>query len=394
MNTSDTLQNLVSDLDRNSSDPIISSDPFAQHNDNSGSFKNTMLDAFEPMNNFDNQTPSNLEFDYQTVDQVETLEQKTNSISGEDDPLTGSTPAVNNNQKVLSLDSFVDMTSDDSTTTNLDGDDVISSVFEQQNGDYQHDINFDDAVMSDEGGYQQHGSYKIFEDEKEYSAYLESEYNKIKQPWLSGGHALEGSKALGLAAYKTDVWDKQRAMYHIDSIYFEQQTISFGFAFKLGIETAPPEDSAIIHQFWQSGGGTTNPPLEMQIVPDGSTGFRLVVLARNNQTKNYSNDPSGIEPYTLVDVEIDKDKYYDLKMEFIPSYNGDGIAGKFKMWMDDTVISDYPEIDIGYDPSIQLDPNGKTPDNFLHNAIGIYRYGPEPHFQVYFDKIRMSDSGL
>ena len=405
MHTSDTLHNSVFDLDRNSSDSMIARDSFAQQNDNLGSFKDPMLALLEPIDNFDNETSSNLEFDDRATDQVETLKQKTDSTFGEDDLLTGSTPAVNSDREVLSLAPFVYRTRDNSTTIASNGDDIQRSEDVQKessivmrasnsnNGDYQHDLNFDDAVMSDEGGYQQYGSYKIFEDGKEYNAYLESEYDKIKQPWLSGGNAFEGSKALGIAAYETDVWDKQRVMYHIDSIYFEKQTISFGFAFKLGMETAPPEDYAIIHQFWQSGGGATNPPLETQIAPgENSDEFRLIVLARNNQTKNYHNDPSGTEPYTLVDVEIEKDKYYDFEMEFIPSYNGDGISGKFKMWMDGTVISDYPEIDIGYDPSIQLAPNGKTPDDFLHNTIGIYRYGPEPHFQAYFDNIRMSDS--
>ena len=180
-------------------------------------------------------------------------------------------------------------------------------------------------------------------------------------------------------------------MYHISSIYFEKQILYFGFAFKMGNETSPPdEDGVIIHQFWQSGGGGTTPPLACYIRNGGSTNFRLEIVARNNSTKNYFGDTTGSDPYVLAKVELEKDKYYDFKMEFQPSYHGDGIAGRFKMWMDGTVISDYPAIDIGYDPDIQLDPNGKKPDEFLHNTIGIYRYGPEPHFQCYFDNVRLS----
>lgn len=282
------------------------------------------------------------------------------------------------------------------------------------------DLQFDtsQASFSSQHQYENNGNrrgYQINEDGKTYQAFLEGNnslgnvYNRIRNPWLSPGNAFRGNRALGMQIKESpnNAWEKQRIEYSISHTGFNQmewgRKYAYGFNFKIGADSGIPiaNGRPIIHQLWQ--GGPASPPLAFYLYPKANRTdvVEMLVQARNNSTKTHFGDTTGADPYELARFDVSIGDYHELNMFFIPSYNGDGQAGTFRMRFDGQLVIDRDRddsngVDIGYAPGSILGSDelgyGVMKDHFV-NKVGIYRFGPQRNLTMYYDDIYLVDQG-
>ena len=161
----------------------------------------------------------------------------------------------------------------------------------------------------------------------------------------------------------------------------------FGYAFKLHSDFETPVEMTMISQVWQ--GSPHSPPFSVQITPNwsenGGNTLQLEFWVRNDTTGTMHYD----EPLVIGKTQIDRNRWYTLAYEFIPSYVGDPYQGNIRIWQDDALIVDW-QGNWGYRPAAWGGVNGANTGSAV--LFNIYRDRQNTWASVIFDSLKYGNA--
>jgi hypothetical protein len=159
----------------------------------------------------------------------------------------------------------------------------------------------------------------------------------------------------------------------------------FGMALKLDANMPQNTSSVQFFQIWQ--GTPMSPPLEMRLMPGGSSStFKYEVRIRNNQTT--ANPSAGTPIYSGTMVRGQWNTF--VLMTVLRTIN-DSQDGEIKLWQNGVQkIQWFGRC--GYDNGIIYAGSANTPNPNFDSFFGPYRPCQNVSLKMYFDEVRYGGS--